>query len=74
MTSTCLYRIELDRADGTTVVEYRKRKRPTTNRGLNRQHDSVVNQIAEELRYYQVQWKRYTVTRVPSTELAQGDA
>ena len=70
MTSTCLYRIELDRADGTTAVEYRRRKRPTTPKGFDRQHNNVVNSVLGELRYYRVEgWKRLTVTRVPSTKL-----
>lgn len=63
--TACIYRIELDRADGTTAVEYRKRKRPTTAKGFDRQHNNVVNSIVEELRYYRVEgWKRLTVTRV----------
>ena len=70
MTSTCLYRIALHRADGTIAVEYRRLKRPTTPKGFDRQHNNVVNSIREELRYHRVEgWKRFTVTRVASTEL-----
>jgi hypothetical protein len=70
MTAYCFYRVELDRADGTTAVEYRKRKRPTTAKGMDRQHNSVVNSVVEEIRYYQIEgWKRLTVTRVPATEV-----
>jgi hypothetical protein len=71
MTNVCLYRVELIRADGTTATEYKKRRRPTTAKGFDRQHNGVVNAIIEELRYYRVEgWKKLTVTRVPVTELA----
>jgi hypothetical protein len=70
MTSTCLYRVELDRADGSTATEYRRRKRPTTAKGFDRQHNNVVNSVLEELRYYRIEgWKRVTVTRVSESEL-----
>ena len=63
--TACIYRIELDRADGTTAVEYRKRKRPTTAKGFERQHNNVMNSVLEELRYYRVEgWKSVTVSRV----------
>ena len=66
------YRVELDRADGSTAVEYRKRRKATTAKGMSRQHDNVVNGVIEELRYYRVEgWKRLTVTRVPREEVAQ---
>jgi len=65
------YRVTLTRADGTDAVEYRKRRRPTTAKGFDRQHDGVVNGVIEELRYYQVQgWKRLVVARVPASEVA----
>jgi hypothetical protein len=58
------YRIELCRADGATVVEYRKRKRPTTPKGFERQHNAVVSATLQELAYYRIEgWKRLTVTR-----------
>lgn len=61
----CVYRVDLTRADGSIATEYRKRKRPTTAKGLDRQHNNVVNSIVEELRYYRVEgWKKLTVTRV----------
>ena len=64
------YRVELDRADGTTAVEYRKRRKATTAKGMSRQHDNVVNAVIEELRYYRIEgWKRLTVTRVPADEV-----
>jgi hypothetical protein len=65
------YRVTLTRADGTDAVEYRKRRKATTAKGVARQHDGVVNGVIEELRYYQVQgWKRLVVARVPFSEVA----
>ena len=70
MTAYVFYRVELDRADGTTAVEYRKRRKATTGKGMKRQHDNVVNDVIEELRYYRIEgWKRLTVTRVPESEV-----
>jgi hypothetical protein len=65
------YRVTLTRADGTDAVEYRKRRKATTAKGMSRQHDGVVNSVIEELRYYQVQgWQRLVVARVPFSEVA----
>ena len=61
----CVYRVDLLRADGSVATEYRKRKRPTTAKGFDRQHNNVVNSVLEELRYYRVEgWKSVTVSRV----------
>jgi len=60
------YCIEVDRiepnGDIFTLVEYRKLKATKTNKGLERQLNNLVNRIGEELKYYQVPHKRYTVS------------
>ena len=60
------YCIEVDRiepnGDIFTLVEYRKLKATKSNKGLERQLNNLVNRIAEELKYYQVPHKRYTVS------------
>lgn len=62
------YCIEVDRIEPNgeiaTIVEYRNLKATKSNRGRQRQMDNLVNRIAEELRYYNVQFKRYTVSVV----------
>ena len=62
------YCIEVDRiepnGDIFTLVEYRKLKATKTNKGLERQLNNLVNRIGEELKYYQVPHKRYTVSVV----------
>ena len=69
--SFAFYRVELDKADGSTAVEYRKRRKATTAKGMDRQHNNVVNSVIEELRYYRIEgWKRLTVTRVPASEVS----
>ena len=64
------YRIEVDRINPdqsiTNLVEYRKMPKPKTIKGSDRQLNNMVNRIAEELRYYNVEFKRYTVSVVPS--------
>jgi hypothetical protein len=65
MTATCTYRVDLTRADGSVATEYRRRRRPTTPKGFDRQHNAVVNAILEEIRYYRIEgWQSLTVTRV----------
>ena len=62
------YCIEVDRiepnGDIFTLVEYRKLKATKSNKGLERQLNNLVNRIGEELKYYQVPHKRYTVSVV----------
>jgi len=64
------YRIEVDRINPdqsiTHLVEYRKMPKPKTIKGSDRQLNNMVNKIAEELNYYRVEFKRYTVSVVPS--------
>jgi hypothetical protein len=70
-TAYAFYRVTLTRADDTDAVEYRKRRRATTAKGMDRQHDNVVNSVIEELRYYRVEgWKRLVVARVPAEEVS----
>jgi hypothetical protein len=62
------YCIEVDRIEPNgeiaTIVEYRNLNATKSLRGRDRQMENLVNRIAEELRYYNVQFKRYTVSVV----------
>jgi len=64
------YLIEVDRiepnGDVVTITERRKLKGTKSNVGLERQLNNLVNRIGEELKYYQVPHKRYTVSHVSS--------
>ena len=60
------YCIEVDRIEPNgeifTLVEYRNLKATKSTIGRDRQMNNLVNRIGEELRYYQVPHKRYTVS------------
>ena len=60
------YRIEVDRIerDGSifTLVEYRQLKATKSFRGRDRQMENLVQRIGDELKYYQVPHKSYTVS------------
>jgi hypothetical protein len=64
------YLIEVDRiepnGDVVTITERRKLKGTKSNVGLERQMNNLVNRIGEELKYYQIPHKRYTVSHVSS--------
>jgi hypothetical protein len=64
------YLIEVDRiepnGDVVTITERRKLKATKSNKGLERQLNNLVNRIGEELKYYQIPHKRYTVSHVSS--------
>ena len=60
------YQIEVDRIEPNgevyTIVERRRLKATKSTIGRDRQMNNLVNRIGEELRYYQVPHKRYTVS------------
>ena len=64
------YLIEVDRiepnGDVVTITERRKLKATKSNVGLERQMNNLANRIGEELKYYQIPHKRYTVSHVSS--------
>ena len=64
------YCIEIERIEPNgeiyNLVEYRNLKATKSNRGRDRQMENLVQRIADELKYYQVPHKSYTVTHVPT--------
>ena len=62
------YRIEVERIEPNgeifNLVEYRGLKATKSQRGRNRQMENLVQRIADELKYYQVPHKSYTVSQV----------
>ena len=62
------YRIEVERiepnGDIFNLVEHRELKATKSQRGRNRQMENLVQRIADELKYYQVPHKSYTVSQV----------
>ena len=69
MTAFSFYRIEIDNADDTTSVLYRKVKRCKTAKGMDRQHNRIVNETVDAIREIRG-WKRLSVQRVPASEVA----
>lgn len=63
-----VYQIEVDRIEPNgnvvTIVERRQLKSTKSLRGRDRQMENLVQRIADELKYYQVPHKRYTVSAV----------
>lgn len=62
------YRIEVERIerDGSiyNLVQYRELKATKSQRGRNRQLENLVQKIIDELKYYQVPHKSFTVSQV----------
>ena len=69
MTAYSFYRIEIDNEDLTTSILYRKVKRCTTAKGMERQHNRIVNETVDAIREIRG-WKRLSVQRVPASEVA----
>ena len=63
-----VYQIEVDRiepnGDVVTIVERRQLKATKSIRGRDRQMENLVQKIIDELKYYQVPHKRFTVSQV----------
>jgi len=62
------YCIEVDRIerDGSIfhLVQYRELKPTKSTKGLNRQLNKLTDRIEEELHYYQVPFKSFSVSHV----------
>ena len=63
------YKIEIDMPETEIpIVYFRKVKRCTTAKGMDRQHNRMVNEACDAWRQYD--FKRLTVSRVPAEEVA----
>ena len=62
------YRIEIDNADGTTSILYAQRPKCKTAKGMDRQHNRMVNEACDAWRQYN--FARLTVSRGPAEEVA----
>ena len=68
------YRIEIDTKDAVQpIVYFRKCGECTTAKGMDRQHDRIVNETVEAWRPFSQQVRRYTVSRVPSDAVVKGE-
>tara|TARA_B100000674_G_C37476909_1_gene749652 strand:+ start:31 stop:267 length:237 start_codon:yes stop_codon:yes gene_type:complete len=64
------YKIEIDTVDAPQqpIVYFRKEGKCKTAKGMERQHNRIVNETVEEWRQFDGQIRRYTISRVPASE------
>ena len=63
------YKIEIEMPETEiAIVYFRKCKKCTTAKGMDRQHNRMVNEACDAWRQYE--FKRLTVSRVPAEEVA----
>ena len=69
------YRIEIDthEAPQQPVIYFRKEGKCKTAKGMDRQHNRIVNETVEAWRPFSQQIRRYTISRVPADVVVQGD-
>jgi len=69
----CFYKVEIDTKDSEIpIIYFRKAGRCTTAKGMDRQHNRIVNEVVNDWRQYSQQIKRYTVSRVPADVVVKG--
>ena len=71
MSALSFYRVEIDLHESPQhpIVFFRKERKCKTAKGMDRQHNRVVNETIEQWRQYSQQIRRYTISRVPAEEV-----
>ena len=70
----CFYKIEIDTKDAVQpIIYFRKCGKCTTAKGMDRQHNRIVNETVEAWRPFSEQITRYTVSRVPADVVVKGE-
>ena len=68
------YKIEIDTKDSVQpIVYFRKCGKCTTAKGMDRQHNRIVNETVEAWRQFEGQIRRYTISRVPADVVVKGE-
>ena len=69
------YKIEIDTfvSPEHPIIYFRKCGKCTTAKGMDRQHNRIVNETVEAWRPFSEKISRYTVSRVPADVVVQGD-
>ncbi|CAR63385.1 hypothetical protein SRSM4_188 [Synechococcus phage S-RSM4] len=63
------YKIEIDMPETEIpIIYFRKERKCKTAKGMDRQHNRMVNEACDAWRQYE--FKRLTVSRVPAEEVA----
>jgi hypothetical protein len=68
------YKIEIDTKDAVQpIIYFRKAGRCTTAKGMDRQHNRIVNETVDAWRQFDGQILRYTISRVPADVVVGGE-
>ena len=69
------YKVEIDLHESPQhpIIYFRKCGKCTTAKGMDRQHNRIVNETVDAWRPFSEQIRRYTVSRVPADVVVQGD-
>ena len=68
------YKIEIDTKDAVQpIIYFRKCSKCTTAKGMDRQHNRIVNETVDAWRQFEGQITRYTVSRVPADVVVKGE-
>ena len=68
------YKVEIDTKDSVQpIIYFRKCGKCTTAKGMDRQHNRIVNETVEAWRPFSEQITRYTVSRVPADVVVGGE-
>ena len=68
------YKIEIDTKDSVLpIIYFRKCGKCTTAKGMDRQHNRIVNETVEAWRQFEGQIQRYTISRVPADVVVRGE-
>jgi hypothetical protein len=76
MTATkhSFYKVEIDTKDAVQpIIYFRKCRKCSTAKGMDRQHNRIVNETVEAWRQYDGQIRRYTISRVPADVVVKGE-
>ena len=68
------YKVEIDTKDAVQpIIYFRKCGKCTTAKGMDRQHNRIVNETVEAWRQFEGQIRRYTISRVPADVVVGGE-
>ncbi len=69
------YKIEIDTHEAPLqpIIYFRKTGKCTTAKGMDRQHNRIVNETVEAWRPFSQQIRRYTISRVPADVVVGGE-
>ena len=68
------YKIELETKDSELpIIYFRKCGKCSTAKGMERQHNRIVNETVDAWRQFDSQITRYTVSRVPADVVVKGE-